>query len=185
MKAHHDGQSLLRIAPLAVCLCQGCGPAPDGIWIATTVGTAGTAGTADRFNADSMVVMHVTTHGNKASVVGEHIAPLDPTLGGRFDADSLSDPFGELVGTGLSSSRFKFLRYGTKKDGVSRKLVYILVVSGSGQLQPDGTIKSRYRLLVYTPDQDANSDGIPDNGQTPAHTLGPFSSTSTKLSVTN
>lgn len=106
----------------------------------------------------------------------------DPTLGGGFpEADRETDWIGTTVQTGWNSFESTVVRYGTKKveDQPQPQIVYIMVMYGSGRLVDLNTIEAGGTTAIFLPEQDADGDGFPDEGEVPIW-CGPYTLTSCK-----
>jgi len=106
----------------------------------------------------------------------------DPTFGGGFlEADRETDWVGQMVQTGWNTFESTVVRYGTKKveDQPQPEIVYIVVMYGSGRLVDLNTIEAGGTTAIFLPEQDADGDGFPDEGQEPIY-CGPYTLTSCK-----
>ena len=135
----------------------------EGAWIAKGVG----------FPLQWTYVLSFDPSGRRASLHGS----IDVGLGGSgFDADRGSPLLGELVMTGPDTAKFISVWYGLKTtppgSPVSAQIVYIGVNKGDVKFTGPGKGTASHHIAYYLPSSDADGDGLPDQGTTPA--LGPI-----------
>ena len=131
----------------------------EGTWIAKLAGTTVPAWTYNISPSDPS--------GRRASFQAEMLAYGDPTFGGAFDAEYQTGFMGEAVLTGPNEAVFTIPNYGIKKVGGVPQLVYIVVDSGTIKRTAPGKVEVIHNLAIYLPAQDADGDGLPDQGQAP------------------
>jgi hypothetical protein len=105
----------------------------------------------------------------------------NPTLGGTVEADRETDWIGQIVQTGWNTFESTVVSYGTKtvEDQPQPQIVYIRVMYGRGRLVDLNTIEAEGTTAIFLPNQDADSDGFPDENQIPIW-CGPYTLTSCK-----
>lgn len=106
----------------------------------------------------------------------------DPTLGGAFpEADHQSDWTGQIIQTGWNTYESTVVYYGTKKveDQLRPQILYIVVMYGEGYLVDLNNLTGAGTLAIFLAEQDADGDGLPDEGQEPIY-CGPYSLDSCK-----
>ncbi len=95
----------------------------------------------------------------------------DPTVFGTFpDAEYQSDHIGQTVWTGLPAYESTFVGYGTKKAkelGQLDEIVYISVIYAKTEFVDRNTLNGEGTHAFYLASQDADGDGLPDEGQEP------------------
>jgi len=94
----------------------------------------------------------------------------DPTIGGNFDADHMTDYVGNMVRTGPNTWAFTAISYGTKKVEGNPKpeIVYIGIVEATMTYTDDAkTEVLTGTFAFYSSEDDADGDGFPDEGATP------------------
>jgi len=103
----------------------------------------------------------------------------DPTLACTrlplAKADHLTDFVGNMVRTDWDTWDYTAVAYGTMEvpSRPTPLLVYIAVVQGTATYTADGNAKvAQGTVAVYAPEQDADGDGFPDEGETPVHHCG-------------
>lgn len=98
-------------------------------------------------------------------------AQCPPAFYGHFPkADYLSDAAGQLVKTGPNTFEYSGISYGLKKaeDPMSlQEILYIWVDWGTGQSIDRNTLAAEGTIDLFLPEQDADGDGFPDEGQEP------------------
>ena len=112
--------------------------------------------------------------GNTITMIGPYLV-VDPTLGGMFpECDNRLEAVGRGVRTGPYSWHGSAMQYGSK----GQEIQFILLFSGDETFSEDGeTMEMYYTAEVYLPEQDADNDGFPDEGEVPfyagsgSHTL--------------
>ncbi len=95
---------------------------------------------------------------------------LDATLRiPKFEeVDYASDLVGEAIKTGPGVYDYSVIGYGVnERPGDRGEIVYLFVVNGSLACEGDATITSDVTLSVYMAAQDADMDGLPDEGEVP------------------
>lgn len=90
------------------------------------------------------------------------------------DADYGSELIGEAVKTGPNTYDFSLIGYGVnERPGDRNEILYIFAINGSLACTDDANITTDVKLSVYTADQDADQDGLPDEGAV-AQCIGPY-----------
>jgi hypothetical protein len=143
----------------------------EGAWIMRFSGTPLTA----------MFTESPDPSGRRATISGSTVVG-DPTLLGSFpDAQSQSPLVGEAVVTGSDHGVFTVVQYGMKPvAGALPAIVYIIVDSGTFKEIGPGKLEHKHNLAVYLPFQDADGDGLPDEGQDPVACI-PLTSLDTRV----
>lgn len=144
-----------------------------GAWIMKFVGNPTTCMVTDSPDAS----------GRRATVLGTTVIG-DPTLGGYFpEAEWVSPIVGEAVVTGVDRGTFTVVQYGMKTGAAGcAEIVYIIVNSGTIKVTGPGRTEHQHNLAVYLPFQDADGDGLPDEGQPPLGYI-PLTSTESRVSL--
>jgi len=121
--------------------------------------------------------------GRRAAVSGTTVIG-DPTLGGAFlEAQWQSPVMGEAVVTGWDRGAFTVVQYGLKPGAAGLpEIVYIIVDSGTFKEIGPGKTEHQHNAAVYLPFQDADGDGLPDEGQAPVACV-PMTSLETRVSL--
>jgi hypothetical protein len=84
------------------------------------------------------------------------------------EVDDASDLVGEAIKTAPSAYDYSVIGYGVNdRPGDRGEIVYLFVVNGSLACEGDATITSDVTPSVYTAAQDADMDGLPDEGELP------------------
>lgn len=94
----------------------------------------------------------------------------DPTLRNPDyeEADYASELVGEAVKTGNDIYDFSLIGYGVnERAGDRNEILYIFAINGTLTCEDDANVISDVMLSVYTGEQDANQDGLPDEGEVP------------------
>jgi len=118
--------------------------------------------------AGSQICSEIIIPNDPAANTTTHICSylvVDPTIGGKFpEADNRRDLVGNGVRVGPNSWHVSWIQYGSK----GLELQYILLFSADETFIEDGEIMDMYWTAeVYLPEQDADNDGFPDEGETP------------------
>lgn len=102
--------------------------------------------------------------GNTTTHIG-HYLTADPTLGGRFpEADNRRSAVGRGVRIGPYTWHVTAIQYGSK----GLELQYMLLYCALETFSDDGeTMFMEYTVECYLPEQDADGDGFPDEGEVP------------------
>jgi hypothetical protein len=131
-----------------------------------------------------------------AAVVVTTLVPLDPmgtrlkmveewvngdsTFGGMFPEADMTASFtvGEAVRTGHDTYSFSVIGYGGRKlQGDRAEIQFIWGEVGSLRIVDCDTIEATdVYVMLYNADQDKDLDGLPDEDESPALCMGPFSS---------
>ncbi len=137
------------------------GPRFDGAWIVAAPSPSGST------------IIHTSLqtardiHGLRYTVVMEH-SQCSPTVWGMFpEANKQTNMVGYSEKTGPTTNRGTMIGYGIKTGEVEDELVYIEVCSYESELVGDNTAVNTATQSFYTPDQDTDGDGFPDEGQEP------------------
>jgi len=108
----------------------------------------------------------------------------EPTVFGAFpDADHQSDHIGPIVWTGSPAYESTLIGYGTKKSevpGMLPEIVYISVLTAKTQFVDRNTVKGEGTHAFFLASQDADGDGLPDEGQEPVACF-PYVSTAKRV----
>lgn len=84
------------------------------------------------------------------------------------ETDYASDFVGEAIRTGPKSYDYSLIGYGVKeRPGDRNEITYIFLVNGSLTCENEENVVSDVTLSVYPADQDADQDGMPDEGAEP------------------
>jgi len=106
--------------------------------------------------------------GKRLSYVSRLVNP-DATFGlpGFEEADYMSELVGEAVKTGSGTYDISLVAYGVnERDADRNEILYIFEVNGTLTCMGDN-FANDVTLAVYTVDQDADQDGLPDEGAEP------------------
>jgi steroid delta-isomerase-like uncharacterized protein len=110
----------------------------------------------------------------------------EATVFGAFpDADHQSDHIGQIVKLGLNTYESTAIGYGTKKSelpGMLPEIVYISVLSAKMQLIDENTMEGEGTHAFFAPFQDADGNGLPDEGQEPVACF-PYTITSKRVQL--
>ncbi len=102
-----------------------------------------------------------------ASLQGAAVT-TDPTLLGRFpEAQYITPLVGRMDATGPETAVHTVLWYGLKMSAVGAEIVYIALDSGTQRRIASGKVEVTHNVAFYEPTQDADGDGLPDEGQSP------------------
>ena len=92
----------------------------------------------------------------------------DFTSGGQMaEAESWTPWIGTYVRTGVNTWQVKSVCYVRKDTKPRPTVLFILLGEGTWTMTAPDAIESVATLAVYTPDQDMDGDGLPDEGQQP------------------
>jgi hypothetical protein len=106
--------------------------------------------------------------GATAVIQGTFLKGLDVSMGGRFpDADYLTPFSGEMVAEGLKVGYQMSIAYGMKEGDGGPEIVYILACWGRYTKVDEGKLAVRNHFHIYTPDQLAPYDGMPNESVEP------------------
>ena len=102
--------------------------------------------------------------GNTITIIGPYLV-VDPTLGGMFpEADNRLEAVGWGVRTGPYTWHSSYVQYASK----GQEIQFILLFSADQTFSEDGeTMDMYYTAEIYLPEQDADNDGFPDEGEVP------------------
>ena len=102
--------------------------------------------------------------GNTITIIGPYLV-VDPTLGGLFpEADNRLECVGRGVRTGPYTWHSSYIQYASK----GLEIQFILLFSAVQTFSEDGqTMDMYYTGEIYLPEQDADNDGFPDEGEVP------------------
>ena len=110
----------------------------------------------------------------------------ESTVFGTFpDADHQSDHIGPTVWTGSPAYESTFIGYGTKKSelpGMLPEIVYISVIYAKTEFVDRNTLNGEGTHAFYLASQDADGDGLPDEGQEPVACF-PYISTAKRVQL--
>jgi len=112
--------------------------------------------------------------GNSITVISPYLV-VDTTLGGMFtETDNRLEAVGRGIRTGPYTWHNSYIQYGSK----GQEIQFILLFSADETFSEDGeTMDMYWTAEVYLPEQDADNDGFPDEGEVPffagsgSHTL--------------
>ena len=84
------------------------------------------------------------------------------------EADYASNFVGEAIKMGPGSYDYSVIGYGVnERPGDRGEILYLFVVNGTLTCEGDANVASDVTLSVYTAAQDADMDGLPDEGEEP------------------
>ncbi|MHC4171348.1 MAG: hypothetical protein ACYTBX_07485 [Planctomycetota bacterium] len=113
-------------------------------------------------------------------------ANLEATIFGTFpDAEHLGEHIGPTMRTGQNTYESTRIGYGTKKaelPGMLPEIIYISVICGKEQFIDDNTIEGEGTHAFFLASQDADGDGLPDEGQEPIACV-PYTFTSKRVQL--
>ena len=112
--------------------------------------------------------------GNTTTHIGPYLV-VDPTLNGLFpECDNRLEVVGRGVRTGPYTWHVSSIQYGSN----GQEIQFILLFSSEETFSEDGeTMDMYWTVECYLPEQDADNDGFPDEGEAPfltadgSHTL--------------
>jgi hypothetical protein len=137
------------------------GPRFDGAWIVAAPTAIGGKVVHTTFQTAQDV------DGLRYTVVMEH-SECSPTAWGAFpEANKQSDMVGCAEKIGPTTVKGTLIGYGIKAGELEDELIYIEVCSYESELIDDNTAINTATQSFYTPDQDTDGDGFPDEGQKP------------------
>lgn len=136
----------------------------EGAWVAKVVGAPG----------QWSYVISADPSGKRASGHGSVDIGFstEAVLGGTYfePADSTSPILVNTVKTGRDTASYYSIWYGLKDLGpmspVTNEIVFIGVVTGELKFVGPGKVHGTHNFALYYPSQDADGDGLPDEGQT-------------------
>ena len=97
-----------------------------------------------------------------------------------FGADAASDGVGEAEMISPNAFKWSLVTYGVKQ-GNPPTIQMILVSRGTGTFASADTLNVKYTMAVYAATADADGDGFPDTGQTPAMTFPDLTGTAKRV----
>jgi hypothetical protein len=102
--------------------------------------------------------------GNTITIIGPYLV-VDPTLGRMFpEADNRLECVGRGVRTGPYTWHNSYIQYASK----GQEIQFILLFSADVTFSEDGeTMDMYYTAEIFLPEQDADNDGFPDEGEVP------------------
>jgi hypothetical protein len=155
----HDGEPVATVEEYDPSSDHG--PRLDGAWIvAAPSPLGGKILHASFFTAQD-------ADGLRYTVVMEH-SECSITVWGTFpEATKKTDMVGMAVKTGLTTLKGTVVGYGVKAGELEEELVYIEVGSYEGTLIDENTLELTATQSFYLPEQDADGDGFPDEGELP------------------
>jgi len=151
------------------------GPRLDGAWVVVAEGPMGPV-------VHNTFLTAQDAQGLSYTAIVEH-TQCSATVWGMFpEANAQSQMMGLCVKTSPYTTKGTVVSYGLKTGGVQDELVYIAVDSweDTGVDEDHSTIKAT--LSYYLPQQDANHDGLPDEGQKPV-LCAAYDATSTRVKL--
>jgi hypothetical protein len=118
--------------------------------------------------------------GREATFQGGNIVG-DPTLGGLFpEAEHAPVYVGRAVMTKRNEAAYTVITYGVKRVAAVPEVIWIGVDSGTIKSVSGNKTEVAHSYSVYLGAQDADGDGLPDEGQSPIACV-PFQSLDTQL----
>jgi N-acetylneuraminic acid mutarotase len=137
------------------------GPRLDGAWIVAAPTPLG--GKA----VHTVFLTAQDADGLRYTVVMAH-SECSPTVWGTFpEATKKADMVGMAVKTGLTTSKGTLVGYGVKAGELEEEIVYIQIASYEATLVDENTLELTATQSFYLPEQDADGDGFPDEGEQP------------------
>jgi N-acetylneuraminic acid mutarotase len=137
------------------------GPRLDGAWIVAAPTPLG--GKA----VHTVFITAQDADGLRYTVVMAH-AECSPSVWGTFpEVTKKADMVGMVVKTGPATSMGTLIGYGIKAGELEEELIYIQVASFEGTLVDENTLELTATQSFYLPEQDADGDGFPDEGELP------------------
>ncbi|MHC4301495.1 MAG: Kelch repeat-containing protein [Planctomycetota bacterium] len=137
------------------------GPRLDGAWVIEAPSPLG----GKIFHTSFFTAQDAD--GLRYTVVMEH-SECSITVWGAFpEATKKTDMVGMAVKTGPTTSKGTLVGYGVKAGELEEELVYIEVASYEGTLVDENTLELTATQSFYMPEQDADGDGFPDEGELP------------------
>jgi hypothetical protein len=140
----------------------------DGAWVAKVVGVPG----------QWTYIISADPSGKRAAGYGSIDSGLnvDVLFPGVFtSSDSNSPILVNIAMTGRDTASYYSIWYGLKELGpssqVTNQIVLIGVVTGELEFIGPGKIKGTHKFALYHPNQDADGDGFPDEGETTPYVL--------------
>jgi hypothetical protein len=102
--------------------------------------------------------------GNTITIIGPYLV-VDPTIGGMFpETNNRLECVGLGVRTGPYTWHNSYIQYGSK----GQEIQFILLFSADETFSEDGeTMDMYYTAEIFLPEQDADDDGFPDEGEVP------------------
>jgi hypothetical protein len=155
------GGTLLILSQSAWCDQHGNSAKLEGAWIGKVLGTPVTWSYS----------LAPDPSGRSAAMSGSIQVPIGPSVvvPGLFpDLEYYSPMVGQAVMTGRDTVQFTAVWYGMKTGVPFNQVVFIGVNSGEGKFTKSGQLINTNHLAFYAPSADADHDGLPDPGQTPA-----------------
>ncbi len=122
--------------------------------------------------------------GRTASMSGSVQVPLQPSLlkPGVFpDLEYISPMVGSVRMTGPNTFEATAVWYGMKKGFPFNQVVFIGLNNAQAVFLDSGQMIMTNNLAFYDPTADADGDGLPDPGATPALALPPATTVETRL----
>jgi len=105
--------------------------------------------------------------GLRYTVVMAH-SECTPTVWGTFpEATKKADMVGMAVKTGPTTAKGTLIGYGVKAGELEEEVVYIQIASYEATLVDENTLELTATQSFYLPEQDADGDGFPDEGELP------------------
>ena len=103
--------------------------------------------------------------GLKYTTYVEH-SQCSPSVWGTFmQANAHSQMIGVAEKTGPATFKGTMVHYGLKTGGLQDEVVYLAVTSWEATLADEDHAVGKGTQAFYLPGQDADHDGLPDNGQ--------------------
>ncbi|UCE47868.1 MAG: hypothetical protein JSW47_19995, partial [Phycisphaerales bacterium] len=125
----------------------------------------------DLASINSLVINAQGSEGMVYTCIGKH-PQCSPTLLGNFpESERLSNMLGYCVRTGANKFRLSVIWHGVKEGGPEHmgigEIIFMGVISGTMELVDPDTLQYTGTIAGYAPDQDADSDRLPDESAIP------------------
>lgn len=134
-----------------------------------------------RFSRETIIAGH---NGQTAHFTTNDVLPGDATLGGLFPDAVFAPPPGPGSARRIGPSTFEFQTLGYAVNvigGVPSEIAYIQISEGVVDLPDCDTQEFTLTQLFFLPEQDADGDGLPDEGEDPFLVVPNLSGTGTKF----
>jgi hypothetical protein len=141
---------------------------PESMTVYSVAGTwfhTGEGEPADEI--DTVTISPEDPRTGKGFIIHTDVNP-DFTAGGEMaEADSWTPWYGTYVRTGPSTWQVKSVCYVKNDTKPKPTVLLILITEGTWTMTATDAIESVGTLSIYSPDQDQDGDGLPDEGQLP------------------
>jgi hypothetical protein len=128
----------------------------------------------------------VNREGSRFTRVIHSAKPGDPTFGGAFpDAYDVTNSVGPAYMTDWNTLESAGVAYGLKRveGNPLPQIAYIEILTSKVEFVDGDTLEGEGTVAIYLPHQDANSDGFPDEDETPIVCI-PYTVTSRRIQPT-